>query len=75
MGSPAWLTLTLTLTITLSLSPTLSLTLSLTLNKVYRGITGMALPEKMRKHAADNTRGGIEFGFLSCSLEREVAHK
>ena len=43
--------------------------------KVYRGISGKALPERMRKHAADNTRGGIEFGFLSCSLEREVAHK
>ena len=28
--------------------------------KVYRGISGKALPEKMKKHDGDNTRGGIE---------------
>ena len=42
--------------------------------KVYRGISFRTLPEQMKKVDPENlTRGGIEYGFTSCSLDQEQA--
>ena len=41
--------------------------------KVYRGIAGGVLPEKFFLSDEYNVRGGIELGFMSTTLEREVA--
>ena len=43
--------------------------------KVYRGISSRTLPSKFRKEDEHNVRGGIEFGFTSCSTIREEALK
>ena len=41
---------------------------------VYRGISKTTLPpEMLAKDEAHNTRGGIEFGFTSCSKLKEEA--
>ena len=47
-------------------------------HKVYRGLCGRLMPDAFWSHAVvggatDHTRGGIEFGFLSTSRDREVA--
>ena len=42
-------------------------------NKVYRGISGMALPDEFWKPNEFDVRGGIESAFMSTTLEREVA--
>ena len=41
---------------------------------VYRGISFRTLPKKLKRKKPDNTRGGIEFGFTSCSLSEKVAN-
>ena len=44
--------------------------------KVYRGISKKTLPRSMMyDDLASNTRGGIEFGFTSCSKQKEEAVK
>lgn len=41
---------------------------------VYRGISFRTLPKSMRNRDQEtHTRGGIEYGFTSCSLQREEA--
>ena len=40
---------------------------------VYRGISFRTLPRKLKRKKADNTRGGIEFGFLSATADAELA--
>ena len=45
-------------------------------NKVYRGISRKTVPQRLKfKDQASNTRGGVEFGFLSCSLAKREALK
>tara|TARA_B110001452_G_scaffold152699_1_gene127039 strand:+ start:650 stop:1222 length:573 start_codon:yes stop_codon:yes gene_type:complete len=44
------------------------LSLLVSCQKVYRGMSGGALPESFRKPDALNFRGGIEFGFMSTVL-------
>jgi len=41
--------------------------------KVYRGISGMALPEQFQTANAFGVRGGIETAFMSTSVDRKVA--
>ena len=41
--------------------------------KVYRGISGRHLPKLMHEADKYNVRGGVEFGFMSCTLDRRVA--
>ena len=41
--------------------------------KVYRGISGMALPDEFWKPNEFDVRGGIESAFMSTTLQREVA--
>ena len=43
--------------------------------KVYRGISRRKLPSQLRERDGHNVRGGVEFGFMSCSIEREEALK
>ena len=43
--------------------------------RVYRGLTNKRLPKQLTDEDAYNVRGGVEFGFLSCSTERSVAYK
>ena len=43
--------------------------------KVYRGISKRTLPAELQRPNLYNVRGGIEFGFTSCSLSREEALK
>jgi hypothetical protein len=40
---------------------------------VYRGIGGVTLPEVFREPNKDGAKGGVEFGFMSCSTKRDVA--
>ena len=40
---------------------------------VYRGISSRRLPAQLRDKDEYNVRGGVEFGFMSCSLERNEA--
>jgi hypothetical protein len=40
---------------------------------VYRGIKGMKLPKAFAVTNAHNFRGGVEYGFLSTTLDKEVA--
>ena len=40
---------------------------------VYRGIADKAMPTKLRERNKENIRGGVEFAFTSCTLDREVA--
>jgi len=42
-------------------------------SKVYRGLSGRALPASMVELNKFDTRGGVEFAFLSTSTERSVA--
>ena len=45
-------------------------------NKVYRGISRKTVPQKLKvKDKMSNTRGGVEYGFLSCSLVKKEALK
>eukprot|EP01042_Synura_sphagnicola_P004989 gene4989-6355_t len=41
--------------------------------KVYRGLGGMLLPEKFWKPDAFGCRGGVEYGFMSTTTERDIA--
>ena len=41
--------------------------------KVYRGISGMALPKEFWEENAFGVRGGVENAFMSTTLERNVA--
>jgi len=41
--------------------------------KVYRGVSGMALPERFLTADEFGVRGGVEFGFLSATADRAVA--
>ena len=41
--------------------------------KVYRGISGMALPKEFWEPNGYGVRGGVESAFMSTTLEREVA--
>ena len=41
--------------------------------KVYRGISGMALPTEFWEENAFGVRGGVENAFMSTTLERNVA--
>ena len=41
--------------------------------KVYRGMSGVLLPEKFRVPDAEGCRGGVELGFLSTSTSKEQA--
>ena len=43
--------------------------------KVYRGISAMVLPKQMKQKDEFSVRGGVEFGFMSCSRERKEALK
>ena len=40
---------------------------------VYRGMSGGELPETFRRADASRFKGGVEFGFMSTTLNREVA--
>jgi hypothetical protein len=40
--------------------------------KVYRGISGGVLPEQFRVPNAQRVRGGVEFAFMSTTLNRQV---
>ncbi len=40
---------------------------------VYRGMSLKKLPKRFEQKDDMNVRGGVEFGFMSCSLEREEA--
>ena len=41
---------------------------------MYRGISFRTLPlQLLRKNAESNTRGGVEYGFTSCSVLKEEA--
>jgi hypothetical protein len=40
---------------------------------VYRGISGMKLPEPFLVSSKHNVRGGIEYAFMSTTLDRNVA--
>ena len=45
-------------------------------DRVYRGVAGKTLSKKLRrKDPETNTRGGIEFGFMSCSTQRKEAER
>ena len=45
-------------------------------DRVYRGVAGKTLSKKLRrKDHETNTRGGIEFGFMSCSTQRKEAER
>ena len=41
--------------------------------KVYRGLGGMILPEKFWKPDEFGCKGGVEYGFMSTTTERDVA--
>jgi hypothetical protein len=41
--------------------------------KVYRGISYRTLPERMLKRDRFNTCGGVEYGFTSCSTNKDEA--
>jgi len=41
--------------------------------KVYRGLGGMILPEKFWKPDKYGCRGGVEYGFMSTTTQRDVA--
>ena len=41
--------------------------------KVYRGISGMVLPQQFREANKHGVRGGIESAFMSTTVDREVA--
>lgn len=43
--------------------------------KVYRGVSGGVLPPEFWDASEHNVRGGCEYGFLSTTLNREVAAK
>ena len=40
---------------------------------VYRGMSGGELPESFRRADASHFKGGVEFGFMSTTLNRDVA--
>eukprot|EP01052_Picozoa_sp_SAG31_P008869 SAG31_NODE_455_length_15433_cov_4.248728_4_plen_106_part_00 len=40
---------------------------------VYRGMQGAKLPEKMLKKNSEGVRGGIEYAFMSTTLDAHVA--
>jgi WD40 repeat protein len=40
---------------------------------IFRGISGMKLPEPFLVRSKFNVRGGVEFGFMSCTLDEKVA--
>ena len=42
---------------------------------IYRGMSGMKLPAPFLEKNPHNIRGGVEFGFSSTTLDREVAVK
>ena len=44
-------------------------------DKVYRGISSRVLPKSMKVKDEYSVRGGVEFGFMSCSRERGEAMK
>ena len=44
-----------------------------TAKRVYRGISGMALPEEFWKANDFGVKGGVENAFMSTTLERDVA--
>lgn len=44
-----------------------------TARKVYRGISGVKLPEQLLHAKEGGGRGGVDFGFLSTTLNRDVA--
>jgi hypothetical protein len=39
----------------------------------YRGVNGRSLPQAMNLANKYNVRGGVEFGFMSATLDRRVA--
>jgi WD40 repeat protein len=43
--------------------------------KVYRGINGMKLPRSFVQPDAFGVRSGVEYGFMSTSMDRSVAEK
>ena len=43
--------------------------------KVYRGMSGVLLPEKFRTPDDYGCRGGVELGFMSTSTSKEQALK
>ena len=46
-----------------------------TVNKVYRGVSGFGLPKILTEKNEHNVIGGVEFAFLSTTLDRDVAMK
>ena len=46
-----------------------------TVNKVYRGVSGFGLPKILTTKNEHNVIGGVEFAFLSTTLDRDVAMK
>jgi len=42
-------------------------------SKVYRGMSGMALPDQFWRENAHGVRGGVENAFMSTTLSRDVA--
>ena len=40
---------------------------------VYRGVSGMKLPEPFLVPSKFNVRGGVEYGFMSATLDQRVA--
>ena len=43
--------------------------------KIYRGIHGMLLPAPFTAPNVHNVRGGVEYGFMSATLDRSVAER
>ena len=75
MARSPTLTLSLTPTLPLPLPLPLTLPLTLTVNKVYRGVSGFGLPKILTEKNEHNVIGGVEFAFLSTTLDRDVAMK
>ena len=44
-----------------------------TISKLYRGVSGFGLPQAFLAPDEHGVRGGVELGFLSATMEREVA--
>ena len=41
--------------------------------KIYRGVHGMRLPAPFEQPNVHNVRGGVEYGFMSATLDRRIA--
>ena len=64
-----------TTTLHLINSAVIKLSKTTQVSKVYRGLSGRALPTAMLKANEHAVRGGVEFAFLSTSTSRAVAEQ